>query len=87
MLRCLIDISISENSKCAKCCIYCNEKETCEYRCVGSDRWKTEDDIAENCKNNYFGGALKRNKKCKKCVVDSKNIYGKPSNYEERDKM
>ena len=49
MLRGLIDISISENSKCAKCCIYCNEKETCEYRCVGSDRWKTEDDIAENC--------------------------------------
>lgn len=41
----------------------------------------------KNCKNNYFGGALKRNKKCKKCVVDSKNIYGKPSNYEERDKM
>ena len=37
----------------------------------------------KNCKNNYFGGALKRNKKCKKCVVDSKNIYGKPSNYEE----
>ncbi len=49
MLRCLIDMSIPENNKCAKCCIYCNEKETCEYRCAGIDKWKTECDIAKNC--------------------------------------
>lgn len=49
MLRCLIDISVPENSKCAKCCIYCNEKETCENRCIGIDEWKTESNISENC--------------------------------------
>lgn len=49
MIRCLIDISVPENSKCAKCCIYCNEKETCENRCIGIDEWKTENNIVENC--------------------------------------
>ncbi len=49
MLRCLIDISVPENDKCKKCCICCNEKETCENRCIGIDEWKTESNIAENC--------------------------------------
>lgn len=26
MIKCLMDISIPEDSKCAKCCIYCEEK-------------------------------------------------------------
>lgn len=49
MLRCLIDMSVPEDNKCAKCCINCNEKETCKYRCIGIDEWKTESNIAKNC--------------------------------------
>ena len=49
MLRCLMDMSIPEDSKCAKCCLHCKEKETCEYKCQGVDEWKTEENIAMNC--------------------------------------
>lgn len=49
MLRCLIDMSIPEDDKCSQCCIHCEEKETCEYRCQGIDEWKTGEKIAENC--------------------------------------
>ena len=49
MLRCLIDMYIQEDSKCAKCCICCEEKETCIYRCQGIDEWITEENIARNC--------------------------------------
>ena len=38
----------------------------------------------KNCIHNYYGTALKPNKKCKKCMVDTKGIANnKPSNYEE----
>lgn len=49
MLRCLMDMAIPEDSKCAKCCLHCNEKETCEHRCYGVDLWITEDVIVKNC--------------------------------------
>lgn len=49
MLRCLMDMSIPEKDRCAKCCVHCGEKETCEYRCCGVDEWKTVDNIAKNC--------------------------------------
>ena len=49
MLRCLIDMYIQEDSKCEKCCICCEEKETCIYRCQGIDEWITEENIARNC--------------------------------------
>ena len=49
MLRCLMDMSIPEDSKCAKCCLHCKEKETCEYKCQGVDEWKTEENISKNC--------------------------------------
>lgn len=49
MLRCLMDISIPEGSKCERCCICCEEKDTCEYRCCGIDEWKTEEEIAKSC--------------------------------------
>lgn len=49
MLRCLMDMSVPEYSKCAKCCLHCDEKETCEHRCQGIDKWKTEENIAKNC--------------------------------------
>lgn len=49
MLNCLMDVLVPEDSKCAKCCIYCDEKDSCEYRCVGLEEWKTEAEIAKNC--------------------------------------
>ena len=49
MLRCLMDMSIPEEDKCAKCCIHCDEKETCSCKCQGVDEWKTEENIAMNC--------------------------------------
>lgn len=45
MIRCLIDVSIPEDNKCANCCIYCDEKDTCDCKCPGIAFWKTEDDI------------------------------------------
>lgn len=33
MIKCLLDMTVSEDSKCAKCCMYCSEKETCECSC------------------------------------------------------
>lgn len=49
MLMCLMDMSIPKNSKCAKCCIYCKEKDTCECKCCGVDEWKTEEEVVKNC--------------------------------------
>lgn len=49
MLQCLMDISVPEDSKCAKCCIYCDEKEVCKCRCPGVDEWVTEENISKNC--------------------------------------
>lgn len=49
MLRCLMDISVPEDSKCAKCCLYCEERNVCEYKCCGIDEWKTEEEIYANC--------------------------------------
>lgn len=49
MLRCLIDGSIPLESKCAKCCIHCDEKDTCDYKCCGIEEWGTEEEIAKNC--------------------------------------
>lgn len=49
VLTCLKDMSIPANSKCAKCCIHCNERSTCQYRCAKLDKWKTRDEVAKNC--------------------------------------
>lgn len=49
MLRCLMDMSVAEDSKCAKCCVHCEEQEMCEYRCHGIYEWETEDNISKNC--------------------------------------
>lgn len=49
MLRCLVDISVPKNSKCAQCCLYCDEKNICEYCCPRIGEWKTEDNISKNC--------------------------------------
>lgn len=39
----------------------------------------------KKCVHNGKGGVFNRNKKCEHCTVDSKNIYGKPSNYKEKE--
>lgn len=49
MLRCLMNISVPKDSKCAKCCFYCEEKSTCKCKCLGIEEWKTEEEIAKNC--------------------------------------
>ena len=43
MIRCFMDGVINQESKCAKCCIYCEDK--CDYRCELSKECKTEDDV------------------------------------------
>lgn len=52
MIRCLLDPSIGEDSKCFYCCIYCNE-ENCEYRCELIKTHDTEEKIVENCVDAY----------------------------------
>lgn len=49
IIKCLMDVSVPEDSKCANCCIQCEEKDTCEYKCYGIEKWKTEEEIAKNC--------------------------------------
>ena len=40
MLKCLMDPTVPQDARCAYCCIYCSEKEECEYLC----------ELARNCK-------------------------------------
>lgn len=56
MIECLKDMSVPEDSKCAYCCYYCNEKESCECKCYGLTKWKTETEIAQNCVESYVEG-------------------------------
>ena len=42
MIKYLMDISVPEDCKCAKCCIYCEEKDTYEYKCQELTNEKTE---------------------------------------------
>lgn len=49
MIKCLMDVTVPEDSKCAKCCMYCSEKETCEYRCPLVTDSVTEDEILNKC--------------------------------------
>ena len=46
MIKCSLDPSIEEESKCAWCCIHCDEKD-CENRCEGSKIWDEEEIIAK----------------------------------------
>lgn len=53
MIRCFMDATIDPDSKCAYCCIYCNET-FCEYRCIRSKVCKTEKAIIESdCPDAY----------------------------------
>lgn len=51
-IRCNKDYILAddEESQCAKCCIYCNEKDKCEYMCDYAKEGHTESEIMENCK-------------------------------------
>lgn len=53
MLKCFTDGTVSKNSPCTYCCLYCNKKDGCEYRCAGVDKWKTETNIEKHCINCY----------------------------------
>ena len=51
MIRCFFDPSVvleDEDSKCAKCCIHCDDKD-CEERCAFASVRKTEDRILADC--------------------------------------
>lgn len=48
-IKCTKDLTASEDSKCANCCIYCDETETCDYRCMDAGRWKTKAAILKKC--------------------------------------
>ena len=45
-IKCGIDPSVEEYSKCAWCCVYCKEKD-CEYRCPKSIGCETDGEV--NC--------------------------------------
>lgn len=47
MIRCTMDTSVPEDSKCAYCCIYCNEKNYCDYVCKIVRESNTELDVLE----------------------------------------
>ncbi len=52
MIRCFMDALIDKDSKCAKCCIYCEEE--CEYRCELSKQCSCEADVInKDCVHAY----------------------------------
>ncbi len=64
MIECLMDVSVhldGQKNKCYYCCIYCNEKEDCEYVCSLAHHAShdcrhlliTDEDIVRRECNNY----------------------------------
>ena len=52
MIKCLMDPAIGEDSKCAKCCIYC--KDNCDLRCELAKEITTEEGIIKSdCPHAY----------------------------------
>ena len=47
MIRCFMDATLPEDSKCSKCCIYCDDKE-CDCYCPIAKEKKTEDAVFES---------------------------------------
>ena len=45
MIRCFMDPLVPQESKCAKCCIYCEEE--CECRCELAVECETEKKVIE----------------------------------------
>ena len=48
-IRCVTDPAIPEDSQCAKCCIHCSEKATCQYLCPGVSEFGSADEIRRHC--------------------------------------
>ena len=48
MLKCGMDPTVPQDSDCANCCIYCKEKESCEYTCPIVMESQTEQDILDS---------------------------------------
>lgn len=49
MLRCTLDIAIPNDSQCAICCLYCNDKEKCKYSCQVLSKCQNEDEVVKYC--------------------------------------
>ena len=49
VIRCCMDPAVPEDSQCAKCCMYCAEKKTCEYLCPLVTDCGTEKEILQRC--------------------------------------
>ncbi len=48
MIKCFMDVTVPEDSKCSYCCYYCDEKETCDCSCPKAKQ-SDEKDIALYC--------------------------------------
>lgn len=54
MIKCLMDMTLPEDSKCSYCCYYCDEKETCDYSCPKvKEPIANEKYIASDCIHAY----------------------------------
>lgn len=47
MIKCTLDCTVPQDSKCAHCCIYCDDKQ-CNCRCPNVEKWN-EDTIMKIC--------------------------------------
>ena len=48
MIKCYMDPSVPQDSDCANCCIYCKQKDYCDYTCPIVKESHTEQDILES---------------------------------------
>lgn len=48
MIKCGMDPTVPEDSDCANCCIYCKQKDYCDYTCPIVKESHTEQDILES---------------------------------------
>ncbi len=48
-IQCLKDTSVPEDSECAKCCIHCETRDTCEWVCENIRNGWTEEKIRKEC--------------------------------------
>lgn len=48
MIRCIIEPNLT--SKCAHCCLHCDERKTCKYTCYGLTEWREDEkQILRHC--------------------------------------
>ncbi len=50
VIECCADMSVPRDSACAFCCVYCSNKNNCEYACAGLGEWDNDEGkIATYC--------------------------------------